>query len=156
MRTRKSATPLIMIADRDDDERCLLRAILKLKGFNVIEARDGQEAIDLAIGRRPDLLVVDLALPRVSGSAAIRRIRSWPGLRELPIVAISLRHPLPICKRSPIGRSTVHLNKPIEYDELDVLIDRFLPGRRLSLAGVSGSKTLSGMHRRMRKALKLT
>ena len=136
MRTTKSPRPLIMIADHDEDERCLLRAILKLKGFNVIEARDGQQAIDLAIGRRPDLLVVDLALPRVSGSAAIRRIRNWPGLRDLPIVAISLRHPSPIGKRSPNGRATVHLDKPIEYNELDVLIDRFLPGRRLSLAGV--------------------
>ena len=135
MRTIKSPRPLIMIADHDEDERCLLRAILKLKGFNVIEARDGQETIDLAIGKRPDLLVVDLTLPRVSGSAAIRRIRSWPGLRNLPIVVISSRHPSPIGKRRPNGRSTVHLNKPIEYDELDVLIDRFLPGRRLSLAG---------------------
>ena len=136
MRTRKSPNPLIMIADHDEDERCLLSAILKLKGFNVIEARDGQEAIDLAIGRRPDLLVVDLTLPRVSGSAAIRRIRKRTGFRNLPVVAISLRHPSPIGKRGPNGRSTVHLNKPIEYDELDALIDRFLPGRRLSLAGV--------------------
>jgi CheY-like chemotaxis protein len=136
MRTRKSPRPLIMIADHDEDERCLLRAILKLKGFNVIEARDGQEAIDLAIGKRPDLLVVDLTLPRVSGSAAIRRIRKRAGLRNLPIVAISFGHPSPIGTRSPNGRSTVHLDKPIEYDELDTLIDRFLPGRRLSLAGV--------------------
>ena len=136
MRTRKSPAPVIMIADHDDDERCLLRAILRLKGFSVIEARDGQEAIDLAIGKRPDLLVVDLTLPRVSGSAAIRRIRKRAGLRNLPIVAISSRHPAPIGKRSPNGRSTVHLNKPIEYDELDALIDRFLPSRRSSSARV--------------------
>ena len=122
-----------MVADHDEDERCLLRAILKLKGFNVIEARDGQEAIDLAIGKRPDLLVVDLTLPRVSGAAAIRRIRKQAELRNLPVVAISLGHPSPIGRRSPNGRSTVHLNKPIEYDELDALIDRFLPGRRLAL-----------------------
>jgi len=136
MRTTKSSRPLIMVADHDEDERCLLRAILKLKGFNVIEARDGQETIDLAIGKRPDLLVVDLTLPRVSGAAAIRRIRKRAELRNLPVVAISLGHPSPIGTRSPNGRSTVHLNKPIEYDELDVLIDRFLPGRRLALEAV--------------------
>ena len=136
MRTTKSSRPLIMVADHDEDERCLLRAILKLKGFNVIEARDGQETIDLAIGKRPDLLVVDLTLPRVSGAAAIRRIRKRAELRNLPVVAISAGHPSPIGTRSPNGRSTVHLNKPIEYDELDVLIDRFLPGRRLALEAV--------------------
>src|ERR1700730_5508748 len=71
MRTTKSSRPLIMVADHDEDERCLLRAILKLKGFNVIEARDGQETIDLPRGKRPDPLGVDLTLPRVSGAAAI-------------------------------------------------------------------------------------
>jgi two-component system, OmpR family, KDP operon response regulator KdpE len=136
MRKLKNEKPLIMIADHDEDERGLLRAMLKLKGFNVIEAADGQEAIDLAIDKRPDLLVVDLTLPRVSGSAAISRIRKRAGLRHLPIVAISLRHPLPIGSRSPNERSTVHLNKPIAYDELDALLDRFFPGRRLSFAGV--------------------
>jgi CheY-like chemotaxis protein len=136
MRKPKNEKPLIMIADHDEDERGLLRAMLKLKGFNVIEAADGQEAIDLVIDKRPDLLVLDLTLPRVSGLAAIRRIRKRAGLRHLPIVAISLRHPLSIARRRPNGRSTVHLNKPIAYDELDVLLDRFLPGRRLSFAGV--------------------
>jgi CheY-like chemotaxis protein len=128
--------PLIMIADHDEEERGLLRAILKLKGFNVIEATDGQAAIDMVIDQRPDLLVVDLTLPRVSGAAAIRRIRRCAGLRQLPIVAISLRDPLPISRRGPNGRLTVHLDKPIEYDELDTLLDRLLPGRRLSVAGV--------------------
>jgi two-component system phosphate regulon response regulator PhoB len=137
MRTPKKRTqPLIMIADHDEEERGLLRAILKLKGFNVIEAADGKEAIDLTIEKRPDLLVVDLTLPRVSGSAAIRQIRKRADLRELPIVAVSLSHSSHAHRRSLLGRTTAHLKKPVEYDKLDVLIDRFLPGRRLVLAGL--------------------
>ena len=127
--TTKVAPALIVIAHQDEDERCLLRAILKLKGFNVIEARDGQEAIEMAIDKRPDLLVMDLKLPRVSGSAAIRQIRKRADLRNLPIVAVSSAR----SRQRLSGRSTAHLDKPIEYSELDVLLDRFLPGRRRSL-----------------------
>jgi DNA-binding NarL/FixJ family response regulator len=61
----KAKQPLIMIADHDEMERGLLKAILKLKGFRVIE-----ETLDLAKEHRPDLLVVDLNLTRVSGVEA--------------------------------------------------------------------------------------
>jgi CheY-like chemotaxis protein len=62
---------LVMIADNDEEERCILKAILKLKGFNVVEAADGQEAINLATKATPDLLLVNLRLPRVSGLTVI-------------------------------------------------------------------------------------
>src|SRR6266404_5924224 len=108
MRTSRKATPaLIVIADQDEDERCLLRAVLKLKGFRVIEARDGQEAIELAINKRPDLLVMDLKLSRVSGTAAIRQIRMRADLRNLPIVAVSSTRSAR-GRRAPSGRSTAH------------------------------------------------
>ncbi len=51
MRTDIQSTPTIMIADCDEDNRCLLKSILELKGFNVLEAADGQEAFDIAIER---------------------------------------------------------------------------------------------------------
>ena len=69
-----------MIADCDEDNRCLLKSILELKGFNVLEAADGQEAFDIAIERLPDLVLIDLKLPVVSGFTVIRRIRKLAGL----------------------------------------------------------------------------
>jgi CheY-like chemotaxis protein len=132
--SKKQILPLIMIAEPDDDERRLLRAILKSKGFNVIEASDGEAAIEMAIERRPDLLLVDLELPQVSGSVAIRRIRKHPGTQRLPIVAVSTRHRYRRARLA--GRLTAHLPTPIKFDELDQILDRFLPGRRLSSARV--------------------
>jgi CheY-like chemotaxis protein len=130
MKTKKPK-PLIMIADHDEMERSLLRAILRLKGFRVIEAGDGGEILGLTREHRPDLLVVDLNLPRMSGAEAIREIRSQPSLRNLPIVAVSDDSSRQSVRSK---RSTVHTSRPIEYDELDMLLDRFLPGRRLSFA----------------------
>ena len=138
MRTHKvKKLPLIMIADNDEDERCLLRAVLRLKGFNVIEATNGREAVSLAIERRPDLLMMDLGLPIVSGAAAIRQIRKQSGLRNRPIVAYSQDRRRSQSKQNGTRGLTVQVEKPIRYEELDDLLDRFLPGRRLQLASRS-------------------
>ena len=62
-----SSFPTIMIAECDEDERCLLKSVLELKGFSVLEAGDGQQAFELALRRHPDLILIDLKLPVVSG-----------------------------------------------------------------------------------------
>ena len=119
---KKNTSPLVMVADRDDLERAQLRAVLKLKGFRVIEAGDGPEAIELAIAQRPDLLVLDLKLPRLRSSEAIWRIRQEPMLHKLPIVAVSANH----TGRIPLDSLTVHASRPIEFSLLDSFISRFL------------------------------
>ena len=119
----KYTSPLVMVADRDDLERAQLKAILKFKGFRVIEAGDGPQAIEIAIAQRPDLLVLDLKLPRLRSSEAIWRIRQEPKLHNLPIVAVSANH----TGKIPLDPLTVHANRPIEFSLLDSFISRFLP-----------------------------
>ena len=123
-----------MIADCDEDNRCLLKSILELKGFNVLEAADGQEAFDIAIERQPDLVVIDLKLPVVSGFTVIRRIRRLAGLSETPIIAISSNKPISHSRLALAAGCAAHMEKPIEFDRLDLLIDQFLPGGRWQLA----------------------
>jgi len=134
MRTDIKSTPTIMIADCDEDNRCLLKSILELKGFNVLEAADGQEAFDIAIERQPDLVVIDLKLPVVSGFTVIRRIRRLAGLSETPIIAISSNKPISHSRLALAAGCAAHMEKPIEFDRLDLLIDQFLPGGRWQLA----------------------
>src|SRR5215475_10781552 len=81
--------PLVMVADRDSVERAQLKAVLKLKGFRVIEAAQGPQAIALAMDYHPDLLLLDLKLPRLRSSEAIWLIRREPALRRMPIIAVS-------------------------------------------------------------------
>jgi len=128
--TRKRKQPIIMIADPDEEERTLLRAILKLIGFRVVEAWDGQQAITLAQRESPDVLVIDLTLPKLGGSDALEGIRRQSALPNLPIVAISPEE----TTRRAVGSATVFLPKPIEYEQLYVLIDRFLPGQMTARA----------------------
>ena len=132
-RGRKSS-PLVMIADNDEEERCLLKAILKLKGYKVVEAANGQDAIDLATESTPDLLLIDLRLPRVSAFAVIRQITNQARFRNLPMITVSLS--TPGRKGSRVAGLTAHLEKPVEFDQLTSLIDRLMPAPRLEIARV--------------------
>ena len=137
-------SPLAMIADNDEEERCILKAILKLKGFKAVEAADGQEAIDLATNATPDLLLVDSRLPRVSGLAVIRQIKNQARLRNLTVITVSLS---PFAGQgSRVAGFSAHLQKPVDFDQLTSLIDRLLPEPRLQLAQVQAFKTLKLRH----------
>ena len=131
-RIPKRKHPLIMIADPDEEERALMRAILKLVGFDVIEAWDGRQVVKLAKEQSPDLLVIDLALSRLSGTREVERIRTESALPNLAIMAVSTGKRNP--RHQKAESSTVYLPKPIEYEHFYTLIDRLLPGQMTALA----------------------
>lgn len=128
--------PTIMVADNDDDERCLLKSILELKGFQVLEALDGEEAVELAVSKQPNLMLIQLKLPVISGFTAIRRMKRNDELKNIPIIAISLNTPSSNHNLALASGCDAHLKNPIEFDLLEGLIDRLLPGDRLPLASV--------------------
>lgn len=128
--------PTILVAESDDDERLLLKSLLELKGFRVLEAIDGQEAIDTAMGKQPDLVLIQLKLPVVSGFTAIRRIKKYSELHDIPIIATSRNSPTTNHNLALAAGCNAHLENPIEFYQLEVLIDRLLPGDRLPLASV--------------------
>lgn len=128
--------PTILIADSDEDSRYLLRSLLELKGLQVLEANDGQEAIDTSVSRKPDLLLIQLKLPVISGFTVIRRIRKNEELRAVPIIAISFNNPTSNRNLALAAGCNAHIENPIEIDLLDVLVDRLLPGHQLPMASV--------------------
>ena len=130
------SSPTVMVADNDDDERGLLKSILELKGFQVVEAMNGQEAIEVAVAKLPDLLLIQLKLPVISGFTAIRRIKKCAELKGVPIVAISGNNPASNHNLALAAGCEAHLENPIEFDLLDELIDRLLPGERMPLASL--------------------
>jgi len=125
----KRKQPVIMIADTDEDERGILKAILKLIGFRVVEAWDGPQLMKLVHDESPDVLVLDLTLPRLGGRDGLREIRHQSSRPNLPIVAVSTDM---VAARQTAH--TVFLSKPIDCEQLYILIDRFLPGQLTAFA----------------------
>ena len=136
MTSDEQSMSTIMVADSDADNLYLVRSLLELKGFHVLLATDGQEAIDTAVRKRPDLVLIQLKLPVVSGFTVIRRMRRCAALRDVPIIAVSFSNQTANRNVAMAAGCNAHIEDPIEFDVLDELIDRLLPGERQPLASI--------------------
>lgn len=79
----------ILIADDDAALRELLRAALEAAGYRVVEAADGVEALQLAAHERPDLLILDISMPRLDGWAVLRQLEAQPATAGLPVIVLT-------------------------------------------------------------------
>ena len=115
-----SLYPTVLIAEDSRDTRIMLKRAFELKGYNVIEAEDGSEALEVVNETRPNLIVVDLNMPVVDGLETIKEIRKLeaPG-EHVPIVAITAFDVYGMKEAAlEIGCNT-YLSKPLDMEELD-------------------------------------
>lgn len=86
---RLDESPLILVVDDFEDNRDLYSAYLSLSGYRVIEAEDGLDAVEKATAEVPDLIVMDLAMPRMDGWEAIEVLRGDGRTRDIPVVVLT-------------------------------------------------------------------
>jgi two-component system cell cycle response regulator DivK len=79
---------ILIVEDNDTDVR-LLKDILETRGYNILQTKEGLGAIDLAVVNLPDLILMDIQLPHMSGLEVTRRLRSDERSRRIPIVAVT-------------------------------------------------------------------
>jgi two-component system, cell cycle response regulator DivK len=79
----------VLVVDDSRDTRDLLTFIIEARGLRVIQATDGQDAIDRALQDPPDLILMDVQLPVLNGLEASRKILEYPNLKHIPIIAIT-------------------------------------------------------------------
>ena len=79
----------ILVVEDQADNRRILRDMLGNAGYELIEAESGEEALTAIEAQRPDLILMDIQLPVMDGYEATRRIKSNPGMKEIPIIAVT-------------------------------------------------------------------
>lgn len=79
----------ILVADDDKDNRAIMAAALGAAGYRVLLACDGLEAVDAAVKERPDLILLDMSMPRLSGWDAVRRLKAEPRTEGIPVFAFT-------------------------------------------------------------------
>ena len=89
MSTATNGQRTILVVDDFDDTRLLLRTWLERRGFRVVEAENGIQAINQAETESPDLIIMDMQMPQLDGLSATRRIRKLESMNSVPIVAVS-------------------------------------------------------------------
>ena len=85
---------LVLVVDDNLDMRVIFRTILESRGFAVLEAVNGAEAVELTKAHRPDVIFMDIMMPDVDGWAAMELIRADPEIASIPVVAITSAEPL--------------------------------------------------------------
>src|SRR2546427_13077169 len=117
---------LFLVVEDFEDSRFMMRKLLEMAGYRVVEATDGEEAVEVALEERPALILMDLSLPKLDGLAATRKIRKHKGFRKVPIVAVSA-HDSPESRQEALDAGcNEYVAKPIDFDQLNTLLKRFI------------------------------
>jgi two-component system cell cycle response regulator DivK len=92
---RRRQRPAVLLVDDLEDQRELYRQYLEFAGYDVTVARDGYEAIDRALGTRPDVVIMDLSMPGLDGFEATQRLKLLDSTRGIPVIALTAHGTLP-------------------------------------------------------------
>ena len=118
--------PLVLVADDHEDTRLMFRTVLEIRGYRVIEAADGEETVRAAESARPDLILMDGSLPRLSGVDATRRIRGSDHIGHVPIVFISGHAgPASLALAREAGCDE-YLVKPFQLAQLEDVLEKYV------------------------------
>ncbi len=110
--------PRVLVVDDSDVIRSLIVLNLELDGFAVIEARDGVECLEIAGRVAPDVVTLDVAMPRMDGFTAATRLRADPRTAHIPIVMVSARAQGKDLSRGAEIGVDAYVTKPFDPDEL--------------------------------------
>jgi CheY-like chemotaxis protein len=116
----------VLLVEDTEDNRQMMGRLLEMSGFRVVEATNGQEAVEVAARENPKIILMDLSLPFIDGLAATRRIRSLPGLNKVPIVAVSAHDTADFHQEALAAGCDAYLTKPIDFSELEEVMRRMM------------------------------
>jgi len=124
---KKQAKPqTVLLVEDTEDNRFMMRRLLEMTGYRVVEAMNGEEAVKLAQAESPNLILMDLSLPVIDGLAATRLIRKLPDLESTPIIAVSAHDTSDFQSEAMEAGCNTYVTKPIDFAELEVLIAKLL------------------------------
>ena len=123
-----SQTKRVLIVEDQPDVRAMMKIILRINGYDVIEAWDGYEAVKLALDERPDIILMDMAMPVLDGLGATRAIRQNEELAGMPILCVTAYGDFYTERAKDAGCDEV-IQKPVNFDDLDDLLRRHIDGR---------------------------
>jgi two-component system, cell cycle response regulator DivK len=117
----------VLLVEDTEDNRQMMRRLLEMSGFRVVEALNGREAVQVATEVKPNIILMDLSLPFVDGLAATRQIRCLPQLSDVPIVAVSAHDTADFHRMALDAGCNAYVTKPVHYPELEELVNSLLP-----------------------------
>lgn len=126
LQTPNDGQPTILVVDDFDDTRLLIKTWLERKGFRVVEAENGNQAVTAAENYHPDLIIMDLEMPEMDGLLATRKIRTVANLARVPIIAVSAYSAELFRDQALASGCNEYVATPFEPEELERTIRSLL------------------------------
>ena len=108
----------ILIVDDDHDIRELLAMRLHAEGYETVFAADAMSAVSVTRQQEPDLILLDIGLPGGTGLTVMERLKNFPALAHIPVLAVSARDPKATKDAALAAGARGFVPKPIDYDDL--------------------------------------
>ena len=115
----------VLIAEDYADTRLMMKYLLQRFGYEVVEAADGQEAVDKVKQTHPDLILMDISMPVMDGLTATQNIRKIDGFSKVPIIAVTAYGKSYYRQAIEAGCDDL-INKPLDFDNLEPILEQYL------------------------------
>ena len=109
----------VVLAEDSTDTRAMLKRALQFRGYHVLEAQNGLEALEIAKLRRPELFIVDLNMPKLDGLETVKRLRELESFEHVPVIAVTAFDVYGMEEAALESGFNTYLSKPIDLDDLD-------------------------------------
>ena len=120
-------SPLVLVVDDDRSVVSMLTETLRRRGFAVAKAHDGTEALSAIEQRRPDLVLLDLKMPKMDGYEVIRRVKTHPEWGDIPIVVMTA-HPIDHAHVDILAQTEARISKPLSPGDIAAQVEQLLAG----------------------------
>ena len=124
--TRHPRVPTILVADDEPEVLELVRILLEWEDYTVIEAMDGQEALDKIRSICPDLALLDVRMPKMDGLSVLEHLQTDPVLASIPVVMLSVVTTYPQVETALKQGAVAYVPKPFEVREIVHLVGQVL------------------------------
>ena len=119
----------ILVVEDNDRNLKLVRDVLQFAGYDVVEARTGEQGVALATADPPDLVLMDLQLPGIDGAEALRQLRAVPATADIPVVALTAFAMKQDRERTERAGFDGYVAKPVSVRALPDQVQAHLDGR---------------------------
>jgi two-component system cell cycle response regulator DivK len=126
---KKGLSKKILVVDDNQDNRELVVKVLKNKGYEIIEAIDGEEAVEKAIAQKPDLILLDISIPKLNGYEVTRILKGKEDFKDIPVVALTAHAMKGDRLKALEAGCEGYITKPINVRELPAQVKSFIKGR---------------------------
>ena len=116
----------VMVVEDNEKNRKLMRVVLKAKGYNLIEAATGEEALNILRNQKPDIILMDIQLPGIDGITLIKQIKATTALKDTPIIAVTAYAMKGDEEKIMEAGCDAYVSKPINTQELPLIVEKYI------------------------------